>query len=396
MMRKFIPAQADDPSASKIAFRRGFTLIELLVVISIIATLMSLILPAVQSARAAARRTQCLNRMRQLGLGLYTFATRSPDARFPAYGTWGDDIATSPTSSQPAALRNWVVDVLPYIDRRDLADRWNYNLRHSNGVNDDIIKEMNMATLTCPDDPSASGRPGALSYVVNAGYAGIESVAKMNSTSGWGNANGHYHEFGKTKIDWNGNGVIEIESAVNNDVEDPVDRVLGRRTGVMWREVARRSNGNFIAKPNFSLSMDEIYDGSGQTFLMSENLHAGGQESPAQLWGDPDARSCTFVLPVERIPSGSTPVDYFANPPLDPNFPHGVINGTRAGIDGRSPFPSSNHAGGVNFVFCDGAAKFVSEDISYDVYARLITPAGGQRSQAVGVAVQDILNDSDF
>ncbi len=363
--------------------RSAFTLLELLVVISIIAMLMALILPAVQSAREASRRTQCLNRIRQLGLGLHGFTARSSSGQLPAYGTWGDDAATSAASTQPAALSNWVVDILPYIDRRDLYDRWDFNLRHSNGTNDDLIKTFNMRILTCPDDESAYDRPGALSFVVNAGYAGIDSVIELNRTTGWGNQNGNYHKFDNVKIDWNSNGTVG----------DAEDNDLTRRSGVMWREVIHRSNGSFKAERNQSLSLHEIYDGLSQTVLLTENLHAGGLESPAQMWGDPDARSCTFVLPIERV-SGAGP-SYYEDPPLDPNFPECVINGVRAGSEGRSPWPSSNHPGGVCATFCDGSAKFISQSIDLLVYKRIISPAAARQNSG-SVRPQAVLGDGDF
>ena len=84
--------------------RSAFTLIELLVVISIISLLMALILPAVHSAREAARRTECLNHLRQLSIGMHGAASRSSSGQLPVYGVWGDDLATSAISTQPAAL----------------------------------------------------------------------------------------------------------------------------------------------------------------------------------------------------------------------------------------------------------------------------------------------------
>jgi prepilin-type N-terminal cleavage/methylation domain-containing protein len=111
-----------------ISRRPGFTLLELLVVISIIAVLMSLILPAVMSARQTARRIQCLNHARNLGIGLMNFTSRSNKSQFPAYGTWGDYRNDSTqqwvNTANPAQLKSWVVDILPYIDRVDLGDRW--------------------------------------------------------------------------------------------------------------------------------------------------------------------------------------------------------------------------------------------------------------------------------
>jgi prepilin-type N-terminal cleavage/methylation domain-containing protein len=363
--------------------RAAFTLIELLVVISIIAVLMALILPAIQSARAAARRTQCLNHMRQIALGIHGYAAKSASGQLPAYGTWGDDVATSAASTQPAAMWSWVVEILPLIDKRDLYDRWDFNLRHSNGVNDNLIKTYNMKVLTCPDDASANDRAGALSYVVNAGYAGIDSLVELNRTNGWGNSNGNYHEHDNVKIDWNSNGAV-------GDAEDDE---LTHRSGVMWREVIHRQKGKFSAKRNQSLSLSEIYDGQSQTLLVTENLHAGGLESPAQMWGDPDARSCTFVLPIQRV-RGAGP-SYFENPPIDPVFSKSDINGARDGNEGRSPWPSSNHPGGVCAAFCDGSTKFVSDDLDLLVYKRIISPAGA-RPNSSGVVAQAILSDGDF
>lgn len=358
--------------------RTGFTLIELLVVISIIAVLMSLILPAVQSARQSARRTQCLNRLRQLGIGIHGFASRSPDAQLPAYGTWGDDVRTSSGSYQPAALRSWVVDILPYFDRRDIYDRWDFDRRHSEGNNDDLMEDYNMNVLTCPDDPSASSQRGALSYVVNAGYAGIDSEAELSRTSGWGNQNGNYHEYDNVKIDWNSNGTVG----------DDEDDKLTRRSGVMWRDVVHRSNGKFVAERNRSLSLNDIYDGQSQTILITENVNAGG--TGGQLWGDPDARSCAFVLPIERLASGGP--SYFADPPIDPRFPQCVINGALDAAEGRNPWPSSNHTSGVSVTFCDGSTRLLNEDIDLTVYKRLITPAGNRQNSG-SVLPQAVMGD---
>jgi len=105
---------------------------------------MALILPAVQSAREAARRTECLNHLRQLSIAMHGAASRSSSGQLPAYGVWGDDVATSAISTQPAALWSWVVGILPFIDRRDLYDRWDFNLRHSNRANATLIRTFNL------------------------------------------------------------------------------------------------------------------------------------------------------------------------------------------------------------------------------------------------------------
>ena len=69
------------------------------------------------------------------------------------------------------AVWSWVVDIRPLIDKRDLQDRRDFDLRYSNGIKDHLIQTSRMKVLTCPADDSASERDGALSYVVNAGYS---------------------------------------------------------------------------------------------------------------------------------------------------------------------------------------------------------------------------------
>src|SRR5579871_3859134 len=91
--------------------RKGFTLIELLVVISIIAVLMSLILPAIQSAREAGRRTQCLNNLHNLGLAMHNFAS-SKQGQFPYLDE--ADMFSGNTGY------NWPVSLLGYLDRGDI------------------------------------------------------------------------------------------------------------------------------------------------------------------------------------------------------------------------------------------------------------------------------------
>jgi prepilin-type N-terminal cleavage/methylation domain-containing protein len=114
----------------------AFTLIEILVSISIIALLMALILPAVQSARESARRMQCGNHVKNLALGMHGFLTNRN--QFPAAGYWGG--GPSPDKNNPGPHHNWVVDLLPYVDRRDLADRWDWDQLATFPANQDIAK----------------------------------------------------------------------------------------------------------------------------------------------------------------------------------------------------------------------------------------------------------------
>lgn len=361
--------------------RTGFTLLELLVVISVLALLFSLLLPAVLSARHAARRIQCLNNSRNLGIGLLNFTSGSPRSQFPAYGTWGDYRSDSThewvNNPNPAQLKNWVVDILPYIDRVDIHDRWQMERTHASRAqhngwsNQAIIRTFHMEVLTCPDDSSAAGVKGALSYVVNAGYASI--TLSLTTASGWGAARQQSET--RLRFDWDRNGRSAISS--NPDLGDIR---INHRTGVFWPETLNRKGApKPDPAPNRSHTLGSIFDGTSNTLMLTENLNAGG----SQHWGDPDPRYATFVYPVDPVAPEFSSHDYFRSAPLDPIHPYGVINAARSGPKGARPFPNSNHSRGINVVFCDGSARFLSESLDRSIYAQLITPAGTQTLSSI-------------
>ncbi len=100
--------------------RRGFTLVELLVVIAIIGILVALVLPAVQAAREASRRTQCQNNLKQLGLAMENHA--SAHGRYPTNG-WGYMWIGDPDrGTRPEQPGGWIYNVLPYLEEQGLAD----------------------------------------------------------------------------------------------------------------------------------------------------------------------------------------------------------------------------------------------------------------------------------
>jgi prepilin-type N-terminal cleavage/methylation domain-containing protein len=139
--------------------RIGFTLVELLVVITIIAMLVALLLPAVMSARGAARRTQCKNNLRNLGLAMLQEAESK--RRFPASGNFA--------VSGPGIYHNWVVSLLPWLEHRDIYERWDFESSYNVPPNSDLTT-LTLPILVCPDDDTAMQGGGNLSYVVNAGF----------------------------------------------------------------------------------------------------------------------------------------------------------------------------------------------------------------------------------
>jgi prepilin-type N-terminal cleavage/methylation domain-containing protein len=132
----------------------GFTLVELLVVIAIIGILVALLLPAIQSARAAGRRTQCVNNMRQVGLGLLNH--HDSTGRFP-HGTynWIDyHLTAADPYTAKENRRCWLHDTMPYFEETSLFDLFAQHMRRGGFAYDFPYCSTPIAMLMCPDDPT--------------------------------------------------------------------------------------------------------------------------------------------------------------------------------------------------------------------------------------------------
>src|SRR5690242_13755343 len=153
--------------------RSGFTLIELLVVIAIIAVLIALLLPAVQSAREAARRTQCNNNLKQLGLALHNYVTALGSLPFGKGDNYMDEIMSAPVYARWSTHSQ----LLGYMEQTTLFNAINFNLppelpsldsynqgfyptfQDPNRENATVCRIV-IATFLCPSDPAGSGGPG--------------------------------------------------------------------------------------------------------------------------------------------------------------------------------------------------------------------------------------------
>lgn len=152
---------------SALRARPGFTLVELLVVIAIIGVLVAMLLPAVQAAREAARRSSCSNNLKQIGLALHNY--HDTNRKFPTAG-----FLTRPgtTPAQPLAYHHtWLTSILPYMEQKPLHDSTNFNLR----AWDQPIVGTQVATLRCPSDaflldPQESHGIAVTSYAGSEGY----------------------------------------------------------------------------------------------------------------------------------------------------------------------------------------------------------------------------------
>jgi prepilin-type N-terminal cleavage/methylation domain-containing protein len=134
-------------SIMKWSARNGFTLIELLVVIAIIAVLIALLLPAVQSAREAARRIQCTNNLKQIGLAIMSYES--------SYGVLPPSHTTASPANATGSGDSWTAMILPFIEQGNLANMYTLNIGYDQPANLAAIT-VTVPTFVCPSTPGGS------------------------------------------------------------------------------------------------------------------------------------------------------------------------------------------------------------------------------------------------
>jgi prepilin-type N-terminal cleavage/methylation domain-containing protein len=174
----------------------GFTLVELLVVIAIIGILVALLLPAIQAAREAARRSQCLNNLRQLSLGLINYESTN-NSFPPAFEFYAGVGPTGLGGDNPAILTNmgpnWAIRVLPFVEQAPLYDRMD-PAHWISDIENEPIRTTVLPMLRCPSDsynvtPLAIPAPGGIRYWARGNYAanaGNGPLLKGNAKGIWG------------------------------------------------------------------------------------------------------------------------------------------------------------------------------------------------------------------
>ena len=338
---------------------RGFTLIELLVVIAIIAVLIALLLPAVQMAREAARRTQCRNNLKQIGLALHNY--HSTHQVFP-FGKGADYRLVLP--GIPVYPR-WSTHalILPELEYGSLYNAINFSFppetpgmggvvnfmpayTNPNGVNA-IESRYAIETFFCPSDflPNNPGWPGQNNYAGNQGgwlcdRSDVPAAATDNSP---------------TELQ---TGVLYYLSRVR--IADIVD---GTANTAMFSEKIR---GQGIPDKSDMFVMPH-QTSMANTFQVCSNINVNTATPLTSKWGWSwvmGENCCTLynhVAGPNKITCGGT------------GFP-----GTMTNMAMQVP-PSSRHPGGVNVLMCDGAVHFISDNVDLDTWRAL----GTRRAQEV-------------
>jgi len=326
----------------------GFTLVELLVVITIIGILIALLLPAVQSAREAARHMQCMNHLKQLGLG--TLNHLQAQGHFPVSG-WGGRWVGDPDRGfglmQPGG---WVYNVLPYVEQTALHDL-------GMGQTDPTVKKnligsvvsTPVALFHCPTRRRAIAYPMSASQGfrnMNAPTAAARTDYALNLGDYKAGAT-----MGPSTSDLGaieaGSYVWEFPSSTRYAPSPPNDDT--RNTGIgPWHQL---------------LTMAHVRDGSSNTYLIGEKYLNPDSYLTGTDGGDNQSMYQGLDVDVGRYSSNlHTPYDA---PMQD-----------RAGVTDFQIFGSA-HPGGCHFVFCDGSVRSISYSIDGETHRRLANRRDG-------------------
>ena len=367
--------------------RRGFTLIELLVVISIIAVLASLIAPAVQSARRAARKLECLNNIRQVGLAMIAFSSNTGGG-LPFLTS---DIPISNANGTGFIFgAGWPMQLLPALDATAVLKNVKSNAVVASGTSAPFSFAVNsgingeniwLPVFTCPDDADSFRQPGGLSFVVNAGFIPSTIWGATETVA----AGGPFQQ--PFIVDWNGNSNYSLDGITPQGsvtTFDSADQAVETATGIFFRATAGLGSNSF--QP--SLDYLSTGDGTGSTLMLTENLNAGPWNGSlgSQAGYGVNHLGFSIRLPVSNSMQVTTGLftpntlatisgsGGFTDPSANPD--QWIINRNLAAGVGTAPRPSSQHSGGVNAIMGDGSGRFINENVDKNVYAKLLTSNG--------------------
>ena len=342
---------------------RGFTLIELLVVIAIIGVLIALLLPAVQSAREAARRAQCTNNLKQLGLAAHNYASLNgcmpAQCNFPAGAdqSWGWSYG-------------WPLALLPMMEQAQVYNAFNYSLGMFGNANGYTYQQGNttvgylqLGAFLCPSE-DVKQRPaapwGTTSYVGN--YGGPGSIRLFSGTIV------PFAFYSQSNL-----GPVGFESMRDGSSNTALfsERLLGltgspalradstdRKRGLFMAAVGAAPDSQDVTGTKNFVNSCKSLPGTTMSFASDRNGYVWITGYPYHL----AVSSYSHVMP----PNGLS-----CHNPGDESWLSFI------GPGGAAP-PTSNHPGGVNVALADGSVKFIKDSVDLATWWALGTRNGGE------------------
>jgi prepilin-type N-terminal cleavage/methylation domain-containing protein/prepilin-type processing-associated H-X9-DG protein len=361
----FISRRKSNAAARRDPLRaRGFTLIELLVVIAIIGLLVALLLPAVQGAREAARRSQCSNNLKQIGLALHNY--HNGKLCFPPGYTDGNTVAASNATYDVGPSWGWASYILPYLDETNTWSQINFSVAVGTGTNTTVSQQA-LPLYQCPSDPlhqafgvwnQNNNFSSIICTVAHANYVGCNGWVECLANAG---------------------GLYLPNDPVYGDGGSAEDNDAGPTTSAEPTGLA----GDGLFYRNSHNTFKNVTDGLSRTIIVGER---SSDHSPSTWTGAVAGGACPAWMA-----STDGPYTPPTNPPqieyVQADYGEALVlghgNSTHVPCADNPWYDPdtmySMHAGrGVNFLMGDGSVTFITQNIDGNVYQHLCTIAGGE------------------
>ena len=319
-------------SFSRVVGRSAFTLIELLVVIAIIAVLIALLLPAVQKAREAANRAQCINNLKQIGIAVHAYHDAQQGFPYGSYSGYCDNLLPVPPAPSHYARVSWEFFILPYLEQSSLVANAMAWMAGNTGSNSWQYPQANtkLRAYICPSDPNG-GRV----------FTNPPNTAASGMMSSYVGCNGN-------TVFWDGTTALP-------------------QTG------GTSAKGVILAGAHIRIA--DITDGTSSTLLASETFGwaANGYDNRGDMWSFYQGET---LFSTKYTPNtASADAIYSCGASGMPSYMPCTALGTSANaiISARSM-----HSGGVNALLCDGSVRFISNNVDPTLWSGMGTRGSGE------------------